>query len=270
MMTQDEQWLLKEKYHGEKTEGFFTDCERLKANEPLAYIIGHSPFLDTVIYLDSAPLIPRTETEYWTELAINEIKKHPSPKVLDLCAGSGAIGTAVAKAVPKSIVHFAEIDPVHLPTISKNLETNNIPCTRYRVWQSDLFSELSNTLATSKQTHSDNCAKHDCDDETSMLPLFDFILTNPPYIDPVLDRTEYSVKTHEPHLALYGGVHGMEVIGKIIEQATAYLQPHGQLWIEHEPEQSGEIIALANKNNYVATTHTDQYDVKRYTVLVIQ
>ena len=74
-MTSEEQWLLREKYQGEKTEAFFADCDRLLAGEPLAYLIGHIPFLHCLISLDSHPLIPRTETEFWTEKATKHIQE---------------------------------------------------------------------------------------------------------------------------------------------------------------------------------------------------
>jgi len=170
--------------------------------------------------------------------------------VLDLCAGSGCIGVAVAKAVPGAWVDFGEIDPAHLPTIEKNLSAN-LPDDEYsnrleyyRVIQSDLFEKITDA--------------------------YDFILTNPPYIDPALDRTEGSVKTHESHKALNGGVAGMELIKIIISESSQYLKPQGQLWVEHEPEQVKEIHALAAKLRFVAITHKDQYDVERYTVLVVQ
>ncbi len=66
-MSKDIAWLLQEKYGGEKSEAFFADCKRLALGEPLGYLIGHTPFLDCTIYLDSKPLIPRAETEFWTE-----------------------------------------------------------------------------------------------------------------------------------------------------------------------------------------------------------
>jgi methylase of polypeptide subunit release factors len=74
-MSQDIEWLLKEKFGGEKSDAFFADCKRLALGEPLGYLIGHVPFLGCTIHLDSKPLIPRTETEFWTEKAIEEIKR---------------------------------------------------------------------------------------------------------------------------------------------------------------------------------------------------
>lgn len=244
--TQEEIWLLTEKFKGLESEAFQADVVLLQSGTPLAYLIGSIPFLDCAIYLDSHPLIPRTETEFWTEKAIAVVKNDETPNctVLDLCAGSGAIGVAVAKAIPTAQVTFGEIDASHCVTIEKNLTANNIPDTQCSVFQSDLFENI-----TTK---------------------YDYILTNPPYIDPVVDRAEPSVKLHEPALALYGGAEGMECIEKIITQASDYLAVSGQLWIEHEPEQSSLITHLAKNNSFTCTTHKDQYQVERYSILVLQ
>lgn len=248
-MNQEEQWLLEEKYKGTESEAFRSDLARLQAGEPLGYLIGSVPFLNCTIHLDSHPLIPRVETEFWTEKAIAEIKRInlPTPHVLDLCAGSGAIGVAIVKTIPEAQVTFAEIDPSHLPTIQNNLMGNLSAYSNrleYAVVESDLFENIEST--------------------------FDFILTNPPYIDPQVDRAEPSVKMHEPHVALYGGAGGMECIEKIINQAPAHLNKGGQLWIEHEPEQSTSIQELADKAGFTCSTHTDQYNVERYSTLVLQ
>ena len=61
----------------------------------------------------------------------------------------------------------------------------------------------------------------------------------------------------------------MEIIKKIIEEAPYYLNSNGQLWIEHEPEQCLEIKKIAG-STFLVTTHKDQYDVLRYTQLVLQ
>ncbi len=248
MNSQEAAWLLAEKYHGQKSEAFLTDLAKLEAGVPLAYLIGHTPFLDTTIYLDSRPLIPRTETEFWTNQVINELKElqtNTEPNILDLCAGSGAIGVAIAKSLPLSTVHFIELESSHLPTIARNCVENGIVRERVTILSGDLFKT------------------------TAILPHFDVIVTNPPYIDPALDRTEDGVKAHEPEIALYGGIAGMEIINKIIKEAPEHLAPEGLLYIEHEPEQSAEIQKLGSKH-FIVTTLKDQYGQERFSKLVLQ
>lgn len=266
-MAEDEreiEWLLREKWNSEKSEGFFADCARLDAGEPLAYVIGFAPFLNAKIWLDSKPLIPRPETEYWAAKAIEyirEIVKNERREVvslngehseipgalhiLDLCAGSGAIGVAVAKALSEVRVDFAEIDAHHHKTITDNICGNGIDFTSTRIFGGDLFSDIPRGVK------------------------YDVILSNPPYIDPSLDRAEASVKQHEPHLALYGGEYGMEIISRIIRSAPQYLEKNGQLWIEHEPEQADEIATLSMTHYASCSSHTDQYDAVRYSVLSV-
>lgn len=249
MENQETNWLLQEKYNGVKTAAFAADCARLAAGEPLGYLIGHIPFLNCTIHLDSHPLIPRVETEFWTEQAITTVsnQRGRTPLILDLCAGSGAIGVAVAKGVPEALVTFTELDPLHLPTIEKNL-TANIPewfnrLNHYRITISNLFSTVTGK--------------------------FDYILTNPPYIDAAADTVDADVAAHEPHLALFGGVAGMEIIARIIAEAPQHLTPAGQLWIEHEPAQVEAITALALNHGFTIVTHPDQYDIPRFSVLTM-
>ena len=242
-MTRDEEWLLKEKYGGEKTEGFFVDCTKLVQGEPLAYLIGHVPFLNTTIYLDSHPLIPRTETEFWTEHVIKEISARglASGGILDLCAGSGCIGTAVLKALSDTSVDFVEIDTAHHPTIHTNIEKNDIALSRTQIFGGNLFENVTG--------------------------IYDYILTNPPYIDAHLNRTEESVTAHEPALALWGGLNGMDVIQRIIETSPQHLTENGVLYIEHEPEQVEAIHQHGKQNFHEIETFVDQFGVPRFTRL---
>ncbi|MFZ2763709.1 MAG: HemK/PrmC family methyltransferase, partial [Minisyncoccia bacterium] len=182
---------------------------------PEAYEIGWIPFIHTDIYLDSRPLIPRPETEYWVDLAIKEIegKGIEQPKILDLCAGSGCIGISVLKEIPNALVDFVEIDKAHHQTIRKNILMNNLDPDRVRIFDGDLFEKVIDS--------------------------YDFILCNPPYIDPKLKgRIQSSVIEHEPHEALFGGEGGVIFIDTVLTQYRDYLNPDGMLYIEHEPEQA--------------------------------
>lgn len=254
-MTREQAWLLQEKYAGQKSSDFYTDCKRLALGEPLGYVIGWVPFLDTRIHLDSKPLIPRPETEYWTQEAIESLARHTTPtlglspteplQILDLCAGSGCIGVAVLQAIPQAQVTFAELDASHLPTIAHNCRAQAIDPARYTIVQSDCFRSLPTTS-------------------------FDAILSNPPYIDRSRNRVEPSVTQHEPALALNGGQHGLELIERIITESPAHLRTGGALWLEHEPEQAPAITELGHHHGFRVTTHRDQYEVPRYSVLLLQ
>lgn len=244
------EWLLTEKYQGVRSDAFYADCKRLALGEPLAYLIGFTSFLNCTIWLDSRPLIPRTETEFWVERAIETMKNgttlslglaEKSIRVLDLCAGSGCIGIAIAKALPEAHLSFSEIDITHIPTIEKNLKENGISPARYAIYQTSLF--------------------------TGITDMFDVIVSNPPYIDESLNRTEESVVLNEPHLALYGGEEGMDIIKQIITETPNHLNASGQLWIEHEPEQVVKIAIAAERNGFTSETLKDQYDVDRVSVL---
>ena len=244
-MTQDEAWLLQEKYDGVASPLFFTDCARLNAGEPLAYIIGHLPFAGCTISLDTKPLIPRAETEYWITEVNGQYEKMQVWRVLDLCAGSGCIGIAFAAQHPLALVDLVEIDAAHHDLILKNCARNSIAAERVQVFGGSLFSALPADTR------------------------YDVIVSNPPYIDKSLGRVAADVVAHEPALALYGGDKGLEIIATIIANAASHLEKGGSLWLEHEPEQTAS-IHKEGASCFSVTTHKDQYEVERFSQLVLQ
>lgn len=201
---------------------------------PEAYKIGWVPFIHANVYLDSKPLIPRTETEYWVDKVIKEIDI-PNPKILDLCAGSGCIGVAVLKEIFNSTVDFVEIDQSHHKTIRRNIKENGIDMSRIWIFDGDLFQNIKDT--------------------------YDVILSNPPYINPkLLSRVEESVINYEPSLALLGGKDGIEIINKILNNFSKYLKPNGYLYLEHEPEQ----VNILKRYSFYVDSYQDQYGVLRF------
>jgi len=242
-MTQDRniQWLTQDKYHGHPTPDIEKDIKRLRRGEPLDYIIGNKPFLNCHINLSFKPLIPRTETEYWTEKAIWEINKTNQKRIscLDIFAGSGCIGIAILKNCPQTHVSFGEIDQQVTKQIRLNLEINQIRPDRYRVITSNLFENISEK--------------------------FDYIFANPPYINPKgWKDISISVRRYEPSLALLGGKGGTEIITAFLQEAKKYLNPEGIIYLEFGYGQEPIIRRVLEQNKYRYEICKDQYQKQRY------
>lgn len=251
----DAERLLQEKYLGVRTPEYEADIAQLELGMPLAYLIGYIPFFNTTIFLDSRPLIPRTETEYWVEIAINDMQKkcmiyHTgqkswAPKVLDLFAGSGCIGVAVLKHISNAQVDFGEINSTHLTTIQKNIRENGIEESRARVIQTDVFENISGS--------------------------YDYVCANPPYLSRNrMERVEQSVQKHEPNEALFAAEDGNSLINQFITELPAHLNKSGTAYLEHEPEQAEHIKKIAKNNSFQAESFKDQYGVTRYSTLAFK
>lgn len=244
-MTRDEKWLLDEKYAGDiSAPGFSRDCKRLGAGEPLAYVIGWQPFLSLNIYLDSHPLIPRPETEWWVEhmLAQTSQSVRDQPlRILDLCAGSGAIGCSALARLPNAHVSFGEIAQTHEATIRKNIRENNLDETRADIRIGDLFAPFRGER-------------------------FDLIATNPPYI-PSKRILDPSVSKHEPHHALFSGGDGLTLTRRIAKKLGDYLTPNGDAWIEIDSAAAQKAAAIFSEHGFNSEIRTDQHNAPR--VLVV-
>jgi release factor glutamine methyltransferase len=233
--------LIRDKYHGNAQADVSEDTQRLAAGEPLAYVIGWIPFLGLDIFLDSKPLIPRSETEWWTELLVEHLKARfvDTPfTLLDLCAGSGAVGLAVLARCPNAMVYFGELEPAHTALIEKNIEVNNLDASRAVVRSGDLFAPFL----------------HDT---------FDIIAANPPYV-PAERTLEKSVTEYEPAEAIFSGSDGLDLIRRIATHAPRYLPPGGELWMECDSEHAAESARLLQAGGaHEATIRTDLYGRER-------
>jgi release factor glutamine methyltransferase len=212
----------------------FTDAET-------DYVRGYVPFLGQNIFLDSRPLIPRTETEYWVEQALSEIPKDQMPKILDLFAGSGCIGIAILAHIKGAHVTFAEKEPRHLPTIKRSLEENSIDPEHASLIESDVWSAVPQK--------------------------FDYIFANPPYISKERSTVETSVTRSEPEEALFAENDGFYFIEKIIVGLSEHLMPKGTCYIEHEPFHTERVSEVAERYGFKAETFKDQYGALRYSRL---
>ncbi len=239
--------------------------------EPEAYRLGWIPFLGLDIWLDSKPLIPRTETEWWTDEMLREVGSRlegrsagpvtpdrgpanfPAGKLcvpreadthfsfLDLCAGSGAIGCAVLKNIPNAQVYFGEIDPAHEATIRKNMRENHLDESRADIRIGDLFAPFGDMQ-------------------------FDLIAANPPYV-PESRELPPSVADYEPALALRAGPDGLALIRRIAAELPHRLNPGGQAWVECDSAHAAEACALFSSFGMRAEIRNDQFDVPRFLVV---
>ncbi|MGE5541315.1 MAG: peptide chain release factor N(5)-glutamine methyltransferase [Bacillota bacterium] len=237
---EDRVHLIRDKYHGDESADLTDDARRLALGEPLAYVIGWIPFLGLHIRLDSHPLIPRPETEWWTELLIEHLKERfgDAPcRVLDLCAGSGAIGLAVLKHLPNAHVSFGELSAAHAELVMRNIEENGLDTSRADVRGGDLFAPFQN--------------QH-----------FHIIATNPPYI-PSTRALDRSVLDYEPEDALYAGTDGLELIRRLATEAPRHISKNGELWMECDIENIDEAARLLAQTGARTDIRTDLYGRKR-------
>ena len=204
-------WLVRDKYAGlDIPEALALDLARLKSGEPLDYIIGWKPFLGCQIDLSFRPLIPRDDTEFWVEKAIEDVKSFSGktgPKVLDIFAGSGCVGLAVLKNCPGAKVDLAEKSAKQIEQIELNLKMNKL---RGKVFRSNIFSGVAGK--------------------------YDFILANPPYV-PAGRKLSRAVSDFEPKAALFSGPDGLRTIKKFLHEAPSRLNKGGTLYMEFDSGQ---------------------------------
>lgn len=197
--------------------------EKRSQQVPIAYLIGKKSFWNLDLHVNEYTLIPRPETELLVELALSSCGgEWRSLSCLDLGTGSGAIALAIAKEKPQWKITAVDISVEALKVAEKNAKQNNVDNVMFM--QSHWFSSLT--------------AK------------FDVILSNPPYLDahdPHLLREEIR---YEPRGALVANDHGFADIENIIFNACNYLQPNGQVFIEHGYEQGSRVRELFTYYGY--------------------
>ena len=248
-MQKEIEWLLKEKYFGKVSEDFNKDVKRLKAGEPVDYVIGFTEFLKCKIDLSKKPLIPRPETEFWVNEVIRHCgrifcdRKKYGMRVLDIFSGSGCIGIAVSTHYPSLLCDFADMDKRAIEQIKINCKINNIDKKRHKVVRSDIFKNLKGK--------------------------YDYIFANPPYIPTVRkSKIQKSVLKFEPKVALFGGNDGLFHIRKFLKDAKNHLKENGKIFMEFDSIQKKEIEKIIREYGYKNYLfNKDQYSKWRWVSL---
>ncbi len=191
--------------------------------EPLQYIFGSCEFWSLEFHVTPAVLIPRPETEFLLEHTFSTIAQDGNIKprsVLDLCTGSGVIAVVLAKELAQAVVTAVDCSSEALAVARKNISRHGLT-ERIQLLCADLLTGFHPA------------------------PLFDLIVTNPPYIkaDDLL-TLEPEVRDWEPELALSGGDSGLDSIERIRRNAACCLRPGGWLFMEIGAD-IGEAVELA-------------------------
>ncbi|MBE7008102.1 MAG: peptide chain release factor N(5)-glutamine methyltransferase [Ruminococcaceae bacterium] len=215
-------------YAPPETERALEDLARRHlAGEPVAYLIGEWEFYGLPLDISRAVLIPRPDTEVLTERAIEAAQGYDEPRVLDLCAGSGCIGLAIAKHVPNARVLLGELDEEAVKICRQNVRRNDLSA-RVSVVRVDAREKPSRQLGE-----------------------FDIIVSNPPYIPTGdIETLDVSVRDHEPRLALDGGADGLDFYRAIVTQWREALRPYGKLLFEVGIGEADAVLRLMRGNGF--------------------
>ncbi|WP_411373646.1 peptide chain release factor N(5)-glutamine methyltransferase [Arthrobacter sp. MPF02] len=211
---------------------------------PLQHITGVAHFRYLELAVGPGVFIPRPETESVVQLVIDRIKPMPSPRVVDLGTGSGAIAGSIAHEVPAAEVHAVEFSPLAHAWAAKNLAPLGVHL---------VLGDLRDALPELNGT-------------------FDVVVSNPPYIPAEAIPNEPEVALHDPPEALYGGgADGMELPTAAAASAARLLRPGGYFVMEHAEVQAGWIATMMARAGIWSgiTTHQDLNNKERATSAVL-
>lgn len=230
----------KEEIDIDKVNKFNETISKLIKGCPLQYITNHQEFMKLDFYVDENVLIPRQDTEIIVEEVISGCDNEKEYKILDLCTGSGAIGISLAKYIKNSYITCTDISGKALEIAKKNAKTNNIENIEFI--ESDMFENIKES--------------------------FDIIVSNPPYIEKDIISSLDKEVQNEPHIALDGGIDGLDFYRIIVNNANAHLQKDGMLFLEIGYDQKEEVTKLLETSKKYKNIYSkkDLYDNDRVVV----
>ncbi len=200
---------------------------------PIAHITGLRDFWTLTLKVSPDTLVPRPETEILVEQALARIPQESAARVLDLGTGSGAVILAIGSERPHAELHATDLSADALEVAADN----GACCEQMVHWyEGDWFAALTDRMGLSRDASK---------------PLFDVIVSNPPYISFEETGLTDPELQFEPDIALYSGNDGLDAIRVIIGSATNHLDAEGWLLLEHGLAQGEAIRQLFATHGFV-------------------
>jgi release factor glutamine methyltransferase len=224
--------------HARDTGADFAGLVRRRAERvPLQHLVGSTGFRYLELEVGAGVFVPRPETEMLVGAVLTEITGIESPLVVDLCAGAGTIGFAVAHEHPSAVVHLVERDPDAFAWLRRNRPEGSDRVHLHLADAADALRELDGTV--------------------------DVVASNPPYVaESERDLVDPEVRDHDPEVALFAGADGLDVIRVVIATAARLLKPGGFVAIEHSDRQ-GEAVPQLLRDATVWDDVADHDDLTR-------
>lgn len=195
--------------------------------QPLQYLLGKWEFFGYPFFVGEGVLIPRPDTEILVEqvLDICREQKCRSPRIADLCSGSGCIAVTLKKQLPGADVTAVELSDTALDYIRRNAQLNSADI---RIFPGDVLSE----------------------DTAAALGVFDIIVSNPPYLTQEdMDTLQAEVR-REPSMALFGGTDGFDFYRAMTPLWKRSLKPGGWLCYEYGMGQHDGVKNILAGNGF--------------------
>ncbi len=219
--------------------------QELLTHKPVQYVLGEAWFYRMKFKVNANVLIPRPETEELVEQLIADRKsKLTDPAILDIGTGSGCIPIAIKKNLPASKLNAIDVSKDALALAKENAALHNAHI---------------------------NFMLLDFLDESTWpsLPLFDIIISNPPYI-PAQEKEKLAknVTDFEPHLALFVPDKSPLIFyEKIAAFGRDHLLPNGKIYLETHEDYAKETAALFRACYQTVMIKKDMYGKERMVII---
>jgi release factor glutamine methyltransferase len=213
--------------------------KRRGAREPLQHIVGTTSFCGLEIKCSSAALVPRPETELLAERAWQFAgNRGKDALVLDVGAGTGCIAIAVASHATDAVVDAVDVSAEALALARENVAAHGL-AERVRLRLGDAFTSESAAMR------------------------YDVIVSNPPYIPrEEIPSLEPEVRSFDPHLALDGGIDGLEFYRRIATHAGKFLKDGGRVMLEFGDGQANEVKKIFESQNWIVEEIVADYSAR--------